>query len=215
MTYSLFHSPSPESVSQSTDPRQFLEDLYQGRSLHHYSCGQTIPMTAQEVLIVSRGVVQLSTFYPTGDEALLGLAGPSMPFGLPLTVIHPYQAAALSDVDLMRVALAELEASSVLTQNVFGHLGRRLRQTEAFLALIGHRRVRDRLCHLLLLLTQEIGHPTAEGMRLNVRLTHQHLANAIGTTRVTVTRLLGQLKEEGWLSIDRSHHLIISETANF
>lgn len=191
------------------DLRQLLEELYEGRSLHPYCSGQSIQMGPQEVWIVCRGVVQLSTLYPSGDEALLGFAGPSMPFGLPFTLIYPYQATALSDVDLMRLTLSEIEASSTLTQGIFRHLNRRLRQTEAILALVGHRRVRDRLCHLLLLLQQEIGQPTEYGTRLSVRLTHQHLANAIGTTRVTVTRLLGQLREEGWLRIDRSHHIVL------
>ncbi|MDX2097089.1 MAG: Crp/Fnr family transcriptional regulator [Leptolyngbyaceae cyanobacterium bins.59] len=197
-----------EKALQS-DLRQLLEELYQGRSLHPFTSGQTIPMNSDEIWIVCRGVVQLSTFYSNGDEALLGLAGPSMPFGLPLTLIQPYQAIALSDADLMRLSLLEVEQSPALARGVFSHLSRRLRQTEAFLALIGHRRVRDRLCSLLMLLKHEIGQPVGEDVRLSVRLTHQHLANAIGTTRVTVTRLLGQLKEEGWLMIDKSHHLVL------
>jgi len=55
----------------------------------------------------------------------------------------------------------------------------------------------------------EIGAPCDEGTRLSVRLTHQHLASAIGTTRVTVTRLLGKLKEEGWLKLDSSRHIVL------
>jgi len=132
-----------------------------------------------------------------------------MPFGLPFTLINPYQATALSDVDLMRLSVAEVDQSSTLAQGILRHVNRRLRQTEALLALVGHRRVRDRLCQLLLLLRQEVGQPVKEGDRLGVRLTHQHLANAIGTTRVTVTRLLGQLKEEGWLKIDRTYHIVL------
>ena len=204
----MLHSLASETAPQ-LDLRQLLEELYEGRSLYPYRNGQTIPMASHEVWIVCRGVVQLSTLYPSGDEALLGLAGPSMPFGLPLTLIQPYQAIALSDVDLMRLTVSEIEQSPGLTKGILRHVNRRLRQTEAILALVGHRRVRDRLCHLLWLLKQEIGVSTAEGTRLNVRLTHQHLANAIGTTRVTVTRLLGQLREEGWLKIDRNHHIVL------
>jgi CRP-like cAMP-binding protein len=204
----MLHSFASEASSQP-DLRQLLEELYAGRSLYPYSSGQAIRMAPHEIWIVCRGVVQLSTLYPNGDEALLGLAGPSMPFGLPFTLAHPYQATALSAVDLMRLTIAEVEQSPTLTKGILRHINRRLRQTEAILALVGHRRVRDRLCHLLLLLQQEIGAPTATGTRLSVRLTHQHLANAIGTTRVTVTRLLGQLREEGWLNIDRDHHIVM------
>lgn len=204
----MLHSFSLEASAQP-DLRQLLEELYQGRSLYPFSNGQSIEMSPNEIWVVCRGVVQLGTLYDTGDESLLGLACPSMPFGLPLTLIRPYQAIALSDVDLMRLSMAEVEQSPMLAQGIFRHLTRRLRQTEAVLAMVGYRRVEERLRHLLLLLQQEIGHPVATGTRLSVRLTHQQLANAIGTTRVTVTRLINQLRDEGWLEIDRNRYIII------
>ena len=191
------------------DLRQFLEELYHGRDLSSFRAGQSIPMQPQGVWVVCRGVVQLSTLYQSGDEALLGLAGPSMPFGLPLTLIDPYQATALSDVDLMGLTIAEIDQSSALAQEVGRHTVRRLRQTEAMLAMAGYRRVEDRLRQLLLLLQMEVGQPVAGGTRLSVRLTHQHLASAIGTTRVTVTRLLGQLRSEGRLLVDANRHIIL------
>jgi CRP-like cAMP-binding protein len=70
--------------------------------------------------------------------------------------------------------------------------------------------VEDRLQHLLLLMKRDIGQSVAEGTRLSVRLTHQNLANAIGTTRVTVTRLLSKLKSEGAISLDRDRHIILN-----
>lgn len=195
------------------DLRQFLEELYQGRNLSSFRAGQTIPMNPQDVWVVCRGVVQLSTLYQNGDDALLGLAGPSMPFGLPLTLIYPYQATALSDVDVMGLTIAEMDQSPTLAQEVGRHTVRRLRQTEAMLAMAGYRRVEDRLRQLLLLLQMEVGQPVAGGTRLSVRLTHQHLASAIGTTRVTVTRLLGQLRGEGRLVVDANRHIILPLSA--
>lgn len=196
-------------VPPQRDLRNFLEEVYQERHLQAFRAGQTIPLNSQDIWIVCRGVVQLSTLYPNGDEALLGLACSSMPFGLPLSLIYPYQAIALSDVDLMCLSLAEVQQSPALSQEIFQHLTRRLRQAEAMLAMAGCRRVEERLRQLLLLLQMEIGQPTVEGTRLNVRLTHQHLASAIGTTRVTVTRLLGKLKEEGWLRLDKERHIVL------
>lgn len=201
--------PYASGVVAQSDLRQLLENLYHGRDLYTVRAGQSIPLNPQEVWIVYRGVVELSTLYPNGDEALLGLASPSMPFGLPLTLIHPYQATALSDVDLMCLTLAEIEQSATLGREIFHHLSRRLRQTEAMLAMVGCRRVEDRLRQLLLLLQMEVGQPIEDGTRLSIRLTHQHLASAIGTTRVTVTRLLGQLREEGRLRIDDQRHIVL------
>lgn len=209
----MVHSFISESAPQP-DIRPILEDLYKERSLRPYTSGQVIQMSPDEIWIVCRGVVQLGTLYATGDEALLGLACPSMPFGLPLTSIRPYQASALTAVDLMRLTLAEVEGSPRLAQGIFRQISRRLSQTEAILAMVGYRRVEERLRHLLLLLKQEVGQPADEGTRLSVRLTHQQLANAIGTTRVTVTRLLNQLRDDGWLVIDRQRHIIVSPSAS-
>jgi CRP-like cAMP-binding protein len=205
----MLHSYFLDASSQP-DLRQLLEELYRGRSLQPYRSGQPIRMLSDEVLVVCRGVVLLGTLYDNGDEALLGLACSSMPFGLPLSLIRPYQAVALTDVDLMRLRLSEVEQSPMLAQGIFRHLVRRVQQAEAILATVGYRRVEERLRHFLVLLKQEVGQPIADGeTRIGIRLTHQQLANAIGTTRVTVTRLLSQLQEEGWIKIDQSRHIIL------
>ena len=108
---------------------------------------------------------------------------------------------------------AEINASPRLAQMVLPQLVRRIQQAEALLAISGQRRVEDRLQQLLLLMKREIGQPVAEGSRIGVRLTHQNLANAIGTTRVTVTRLLSKLKSEGVISIDSDRHIILKENS--
>jgi CRP-like cAMP-binding protein len=207
-TDAMIYPPTLET-SPPPDLRQILETLYQGRTLYPYASGQTIALPADEILVVCRGVVQLGTLYDSGDEALLGLASPAMPFGLPLTLIRPYQACALTDVDVMRFKLHEIEQSPDLALGLFRQTARRIQQTEAVLALVGHRRVEERLRHLLLLLKQQLGQPVERGTCLTVRLTHQQLANAIGTTRVTVTRLLSQFKAEGWLLMDAKRHIIL------
>ncbi|WP_416673873.1 Crp/Fnr family transcriptional regulator [Egbenema bharatensis] len=205
----MLHSYALEATPQP-DLRELLEELYRGRNLQPYRSGQPIRMLSDEILVVCRGVVLLGTLYDNGDEALLGLACPSMPFGLPLSLIHPYQATALTDVDLMRLRLMEIEQSPMLAQGIFHHLVRRVQQSEAVLAMVGYRRVEERLRHFLILLKQEVGQPIENGgTRISVRLTHQQLANAIGTTRVTVTRLLSQLQEEGWLVVDSHRHIIL------
>jgi CRP-like cAMP-binding protein len=201
------------TATVSNDWRQLLEDLYQGRNVTTVKSGQFITMQSNEVFIVCRGVVQLSTLYPNGDEGILGLICPSMPFGTPLSQLIPYEAIALTDVVLMRVHIMEIEQCSRLAQSLFRELMRRLQQTEMLLAIAGYRRVDDRLRQLLELLRQEMGQVTAQGTRLTVRLTHQQIAGLIGTTRVTVTRLLREFRAEGWMSFDSTRHILFSNVA--
>jgi CRP-like cAMP-binding protein len=83
----------------------------------------------------------------------------------------------------------------------FVHLDQRLQRTEAWLALLGQRLVADRLRSLLILLAEEFGQVEPQGVRLMIRLSHRQLASIIGSSRGTVTRLLGEFRNEGWLAI--------------
>lgn len=199
------------STTQRTSQGDFvavLEQLYRERTLTPYAAGQTMPLRVNEVLIVCRGVVQLYTIQQDGSETLLGLAGPSMPIGLPLTIVDPYWATALTDVDVLPLLIAEVESSPLLMAGICRHMMLRLQQSEAWLAIAGKRLVADRLRQLLLLIAQEFGQVETGGVRVPVRLTHHQLATAIGTTRVTVTRLLKDFKHEGWLQTQQRYLIV-------
>ncbi len=190
--------------------RSSLEGVYRERSLSAFGAGTPIELEQGQVWIVYRGLVQLTTIHPQGEEILLGIAAPSMPFGLPLTTLSPYFAMALTEVNLMSLTVPEIENSPDLSQGLFWYLVHRHQQTEALLSVANYRRVEERLRQFLGLLKQELGQKVPQGVRLPLRLTHQHIANAIGSTRVTVTRLLGQLQGEGSLIIDPDRCLILT-----
>lgn len=178
---------------------------------HVYLKGELIPLKPETVWQVCQGIVKLSTLSEKGEEVLIGLAGPGMPFGSGLTALQTYQATALSEVQLVCFSSTDLLNCPHLSQSVLPKINRRLQQTESLLAILGQRHVKDRFYQLLQLLKQEIGQPVAEGTRLSVRLTHQDLADACSTTRVTITRLLGKLQEQGSIIFDSKSHIILTE----
>jgi CRP-like cAMP-binding protein len=200
----LLTNPLPSAISQKNN-------LVEGRRLHFYDKGELIPLAQEGIWQVYRGVIQLSQFASSGDEILLGWVHPENFFGLWLTAnqLENYQARALSDVYLRWYPLVEIESSPTLSQLILGQVIHRMRQSEALLAIAGLKRVDERLQELLKLLAHDMGESTAAGIRLNVRLTHQMLANAIGTTRVTITRLLGEFQAQGQIRFDGDRHLII------
>ncbi|WP_187329235.1 helix-turn-helix domain-containing protein [Halomicronema hongdechloris] len=59
---------------------------------------------------------------------------------------------------------------------------------------IRHGNIRQRLELFLQWLAQRFGRPIRQGQLIQLRLTHQNIADTIGTTRVTVTRLLQELE---------------------
>ena len=197
-------------TGSSDDVRDILEASYEKRSLVHLAAGSTVPLLKKSVWLVVRGMVKLTALSMQGDEMLLGLAGPNEPFGDPLTNVEAYEATTLCESDLLCLSCDEVSREPHLAVALLQGMGARYRQSEAMLALLGLRRVEDRVRGFLELLANDYGQPCEQGLRLNIRLTHQELASALSTTRVTVTRVLGALKDEGWLQVDEKRRLVIA-----
>ncbi|OUW49908.1 MAG: transcriptional regulator, partial [Synechococcus sp. TMED187] len=108
------------------------------------------------------------------------------------------------------LTLEEIAQSSELSMLMVNAVAARVRQTEFMLSLLGLRRVEDRVRAFLELMAQDYGQPCDQGLRVGLRLTHQEIASALSTTRVTVTRVVGQLRDQGWLTLDAQRHLVIT-----
>ncbi|MFM8260314.1 MAG: Crp/Fnr family transcriptional regulator [Vulcanococcus sp.] len=190
--------------------RTSLEDTYQRRDLVHLAAGSRVPLLRQHIWLVTRGMVKLSCITEQGEDLVLGLAGPNEPFGEPLTNIDLYEAITLCDCDLLCIPFEEVESTPHLAVTLVRAMASRMRQSEALIALLGLRRIEERVRGFLELLAQDYGQPCEQGLRLSLRLTHQDIASALSTTRVTVTRVLGLLREEGWLQLDEQRQLVVS-----
>ena len=205
----MVFTPARES-SHTPSFVELLEASYEKRSLVHLPAGSRVPLLKKSVWLVVRGMVKLSAISVQGDELLLGLAGPNEPFGDPLSNVEVYEATTLCESDLLCVTCDEIAASPHLAMALLQGMGVRYRQSEAMLGLLGLRRIEDRVRGFLELLANDYGQPCDQGLRLNIKLTHQELASALSTTRVTVTRVLGSLKDEGWLQLDGQRRLVIA-----
>ena len=194
-----------------TDVLEKNDDALQDSQKHIFLKGEIIPLNPKVIWQVCKGVVKLNTMSENGEEVLVGLAGPSMPFGTDLTSLPTYQATALSEVELVCFSVTDIATSPYLAQSILPQIKQRLRQTEALLAISGQRRVKARFLQLLQLLKTEIGQQMDQGTRLSVRFTHQDFADACSTTRVTITRVLGKLQEQGEITIDSKNHIILKD----
>jgi CRP-like cAMP-binding protein len=190
--------------------RDVLEENFRQRNLVHLAAGSQVPLLRHSIWLVVRGMVKLGSLTIHGDDLILGLAGPNEPFGEPLTDVEAFEARTLCDTDLLCLSLDEVRSQPPLAQAMLEAVLRRYRQSQSLLALMGLRRVEERVRGFLELLALDYGHFCDNGLRLDLRLTHQEMASALGTTRVTVTRVIGQLRQEGWLRFDSQKRLVIS-----
>jgi len=123
-----------------------------------------------------------------GEMALLDRA----PRIASVKTLKPVKLLALSRTDFLNL----LRKSPDLSLSVIQELCKRLRTVDDQASALSFQRVKDRTKGLLQRLARD---PHEEGGRVTPPLTHQQMADMIGTSRETVTRVVKELKQEGWL----------------
>ncbi|MEO1591735.1 MAG: Crp/Fnr family transcriptional regulator [Cyanobacteria bacterium J06632_22] len=152
------------------------------------------------------GIVRVVTWNDSGDVIPLGFWGAGSLVGGALVAADPYEIQALTPVVAERLShLTPIPEDIFVAQT---------RQTAAFVKILHCRQVEERLLRFFCWLMDQFGQSTPEGACLPFRLTHQELADAIATTRVTVTRTLRQLEAEGYLKWSRTEKVVFYSTLN-
>ena len=177
--------------------------------LQQYQRGDEISVLDSGIWQVYRGVVQVSKVQQDGTEIISGWVTADGVFGNIADVTTIYRAVALGDVYAKRYSTQDVIRYPALAKQFIAQFSDRLIKSQQLLTIIAIAKVEERLKHLLSFLKQEIGQPVEDGVRLEVRFTHQHLAESIHTTRVTITRILGDFQAKDLVYFDRDRHLVI------
>lgn len=165
---------------------------------------ERLPMFENLLWNIDTGIVRTLTVQEDGTIIMLGLWGAGDVVGYPLAGIEPYEIECLSDVQAYR-----LHANDCVTlkQIMWSHI----HQSQT-LQRIGHGSIHERFRQFLIWLVSKFGTRLEEGWRIPNRLTQQDIAEALGTTRVTVCRVIGELEQDGMIRWSRnscliSHHI--------
>jgi CRP/FNR family transcriptional regulator/CRP/FNR family cyclic AMP-dependent transcriptional regulator len=102
-----------------------------------------------------------------------------------------------------------LRQSPDLSLAVIEELANRLRETNEQARSLSFQGVEERTRSLLERIARP--DPRAPGVRMTPVLTHQQIADMVGTSRETVTRAIKQLKESGWLGQEGKRYVVPDE----
>jgi len=159
---------------------------------------------ADYVFLLAKGLVKVSHLTADGKESILTFVEPGELFGelaifdgQPrdelVKAMQPSTVVMIPTEQMHRLMSQRADVALGITKLV----GLRCQRIERRLKNLLFLPNRHRLVHLLLELADQYGFATDDGIRLRIKLSHQDLANLIGSTRETVTVVLGQLKAEG------------------
>ncbi len=166
---------------------------------------ESLPSRPDLLWLVEWGIVRTFTWTEQGTMITLGYWGAGDVVGQPLSRVSPYRMECLTRVE---VSAVPVEQWSQYLDRIIAHS----QQTKELFSIVRHEPIYNRISQLLKWLSQKFGHGTPQGILIDLPLTHQHIAELIGTTRVTVTKLLKQLEEEGKISRQRKRYIILTES---
>lgn len=170
-----------------------------------FTPSELLPLQIDHLWLLHEGVVKVSAWTQEGNPMTLGYWGENDVIGQPLSLIHPFRAKCLTSVSASSIPINQ---ANCITNLIVRHSI----QAEEILFILRADKIYERLCKMLVWLGQKFGSEIEIGLMINLRLTHQDLAEIIGATRVSVTKLINQLEREGFLSRPERNSIVLLKT---
>ena len=156
------------------------------------------------IYLLKKGIVKISKLTSDGRELTLALLKPGEIFG-ELEALGAgetgAQAEAHSDVMICvlrrKDLLGLMQMKPDLGISLSKLIGFRRRTIESRMENLIFKNIPQRLASLFLELNKEFGRKEGDEIKIDVPLTHEDLANLIGSARATVTEVLNDFKKQG------------------
>ena len=172
------------------------------------------------IFVLCKGSVKLAINSPSGRTVIVKLAEPGEVLGLSATIsgkpyevtaetIDPCQVNFVKRDDFLRFLKDDVEACFKVAEQLSGKYHDACNEVRSLgLSHSAH----EKLANLLLEWSSKKGEAAKPEPWLKLRLTHEEIANMIGTSRETVTRLLAEMKKRQIVE-SRGSTLVIRNTA--
>lgn len=204
-------------------PKESLQELERIKYASGYPQGAVLFVEGQPprgVYIVCSGRVKLSTTSRDGKTLILRIAQGGEVLGLHATVsgksyeltaetLQPCQLDFIKREEFLRF----LQNHGDACLNAARHLSQNCHNAYEMIRSLGlSHSVSEKMARLLLEWASD-GETTGDGIRIKVSLTHEEMAQLIGTSRETVTRVLGEFREKQLAQLRGSTLLIKNKAA--
>lgn len=170
----------------------------------HFKPRSFLPVLQNSLWKIETGVVRIVTWHEDGTLVTMSVWGSGDIIGKALSMVDPYQIECLTKVE---VTLLPLDGLYQLTEVLLAHI----QQAEELMIIRSYKTVETMLIKLLGWLAKKFGREVETGHLIDLRLTHQDIADLLNSTRVTITRVLTQLEEQGLIQRLPLHRIVLKE----
>lgn len=167
--------------------------------------------TAGYVYKVVSGVVRVSQLLPDGRRQISAFHLPGDMFGFEIDDLHHASAEAIMPTKIVAFkwqSLAGSGASTSLVRELLNRTMMGLRHTQDHLLLLGRKNALERLAAFLLEMTDRLGGKSV----LDLAMPRHDIADYLGLTLETVSRMFAELKVMGMIKLESSRRVHLLDT---
>ncbi len=167
------------------------------------------------MMAVLTGRVRISAVNAEGKEITLNVINPGEVFGeIALLDGQPRSADAyaIDDTSLLVVErrhfMPFLASNQTLASRLLAVLCEKLRSTSMALEQIALFDLETRLARLILKLAADYGRPSADGTRIEMKLSQRDISNLVASSRESVNKQLGHWRDSGVLALEGGYIVV-------
>ncbi len=186
---------------------------------HNYRRGEVIFWQndpASDVHIIKTGQVKISATSAEGEEIIMAILTPGDSFGeIALLDGQPRSASAIAMENTQTITLDRADFLDVMSRNpemmgiVLASLAAGWRRTSHLLEDAMFLDIPRRLGKRLLQLAEKHGVKTGKGIEIDLHLTHNDLAAALGVSPATLKKHLRVLSDSGLIAVERKQVAVL------
>jgi CRP/FNR family transcriptional regulator, cyclic AMP receptor protein len=199
---SIFSSLGQEALERLASITQEKTYAKKGIIFHEGDRGDSL-------YILKTGRIKISKITEDGREKTLALMQPGEFFGEMAIFDEALRSATAEVIDdqAVVISLSKRDFEQLILQNpaialkIMRDMTRRIRQVNQQVEDLAFKDVHERVASTLRNLAELEGRQIGQKILINLKMTHQDLANMVGSSRETVTRALNRLQDEGIISI--------------
>lgn len=169
---------------------------------------------ANHIYEVVSGQVMLYRLINDGRRQVVDIISAGDLFGLSMTGLHDCSAETLTAAEVRVLDRRDIEGSGALQTHVNRCLMTRIESLHSHTVLLGRKSAQERVASFLMRFVPKRGVVGCVGPAVGhddqtvvLRMTRQEIADYLGLTIETVSRVLSDMKRRGIISIERNDHI--------
>lgn len=169
--------------------------------------------TAENVYRILSGTVRLCRYMPDGRRYIVDFLMPGDLMGFVESPDQPVSAEAVTEVTLIaypRVCFDRMaQENAAVRSQLLWHISSNLLTAHQHLFVLGCQKAKERVASFLLRLADRMD--VIESERLDISMSRQDIADHLGLTIETISRMIAALRSDGSILVPNAHQIILRD----